>query len=200
MTGVAASIMAAGLSTRFKTDKLEAELGGRPVITWILEAVKKSGITRRSVVVRRGRLAEICSKMGFEILINEKPEEGLSSSIRIAAEWLPRECSGLLILLGDQPLISPETIEKLVKEFSRSSGLIVSASIDNSPVNPVIFHRSLIDELKKLRGDIGAKTVILKHLNVVKTIAVDKRELLDIDTVDSLRLAERYARELGRLK
>ncbi|HID04635.1 MAG TPA: nucleotidyltransferase family protein [Candidatus Caldiarchaeum subterraneum] len=200
MVDVAASIMAAGLSTRFKADKLEAGLGGKPVISWVLEAVEEAGITRRSAVVRRGRLVDLCSRMGFEVLINERPEEGLSSSIRIAAKWLPSGFDGLLILLGDQPLVSPYTIREIIKEFSKGSGFIVSASIDDNPVNPVVFHRSLVGELMKLRGDVGAKSIILRHLDLVKKIPVDRRELLDIDTLDSLRLAERYVRELGRLK
>ena len=200
MTRVAASIMAAGLSTRFGGDKLRANLGGRRVIVWVLEAVRESKITRRSVVIRREKDIDIFSSMGFEILVNEKPEEGLSSSIKIAVEWLPDSYEGLLILLGDQPLVSSGTIERLVEEFMTGKYLIVSASVDDTPVNPAIFHRSLAGELKQLRGDTGARSVIQRHLDSTRLVKVDKRELLDVDTPEALLLAERYARELGRLK
>ena len=200
MTRVAASIMAAGLSTRFGGDKLRANLGGRRVIVWVLEAVRESKITRRSVVIRREKDIDIFSSMGFEILVNEKPEEGLSSSIKIAVEWLPDSYEGLLILLGDQPLVSSGTIERLVEEFMTGKYLIVSASVDDTPVNPAIFHRSLAGELKQLRGDTGARSVIQRHLDATRLVKVDKRELLDVDTPEALLLAERYARELGRLK
>ena len=200
MPCIAASILAAGLSTRFKGDKLLAELGGKPVVRWVLDTVSRVElIRRRSVVTRASHVEFFKAVEGFEVLVNNNPQLGLSSSVRIAAEWIPSDCIGLLLLLGDQPLVSSSTITRLVEEFLNGGYLVVSASRRGEPVNPALFHRSLVDELKELKGDRGAKEVIKRRFNETRLVEVDERELVDVDTAEALGLAEKYARELGYL-
>jgi len=198
---IAASIMAAGLSTRFPGEKLLAKLAGKLVVIWAVETLLNAeGISFRSIVARREFSELLRGLRGFDILINDNPRMGLSHSIKIALNWVPADCVGLLIMLGDQPLVSSMTINRLVREFTYGDYLVVSASVNKTPVNPAIFHRRIFNELRELAGDVGAKQVILRHLDRVRLIEVDERELVDVDDAETLALAERYGRELGVFK
>ena len=199
---IAASVLAAGLSTRFGRNKLLEPFLGKPLLFWSLEKVSKLPVVHRAVVVRREYLDEVRRMYGgfFDIIVNERPWEGLSSSIRLAVSWAEERCDGLLLLLGDQPLVSYNTLNRLLEEFMRGDSIVVAVSKDGTPVNPAIFHKSLFHELASLSGDVGAKEIILKHRSGCRFIRVDSRELVDVDDDESLRLAMKYAEELGGFK
>ena len=53
--------------------------------------------------------------------------------------------------------------------------------------NPTIFSRKYKDELLNLKGDVGGKFVMKKHLeDLEKLLITDKLELMDIDTREEL--------------
>ena len=196
MRNVAAAVLAAGLSTRFGDDKLLKKLHGRRVVDWVIESLSSLDIRYKALVVKPGYERFFTSLEGFALLVNQSPWEGLSSSIRIAVRWAEPMADGLLLLLGDQPLVSANTIRRLLTTFLDGGYDVVAASRGRVPMNPAIFSRKLFPELLKLAGDAGAKNVILAHINNAGLIEVDEKELFDIDTPEDLEEAERL---LGRL-
>ena len=60
---------------------------------------------------------------------------------------------------------------------------IVASSYANTPGIPALFHKNLFPELKELKGDTGAKKIILNHRDMVAEILFPSASI-DIDTVE----------------
>jgi len=199
MVETACSILAAGFSQRFREDKLRQPLGGRPVFRWVAEAVEGLGLRHVSVVLRHQQRYLSALLPGAEVLVNNAPERGLSSSVRLAAEWAQSLAEGLLLTLADQPLVSTSSLRMLVKEFETGKWDIVSASLRGEPVNPALFSKKFFGELMALEGDVGARSVTLRHWGVARLVEFPEDELIDVDSPRDLELAKRAAARLGLL-
>lgn len=93
---------------------------------------------------------------------NPHPELGLSESLRVGLAALdPATTEWALIVLGDQPLLRPEVIERLIAMTGRGRELIrPEYDGQDGPGHPVLVHRRLWPLAKDLRGDQGFGTVV----------------------------------------
>ena len=87
----------------------------------------------------------------------------MSASIRCGLKDISKDSDGVMIVLGDQPLIDTETINRLIGEFSSSRHGIVFPVYNRRMGHPVIFSTRYKPELSSLTGDFGAKKIIESH-------------------------------------
>ena len=179
-------VLAAGAARRLGHPKLFLDLKGKPVLQWVLEAALSSQLDEVICVVRdvseaHHRIPLMQDKLRW--ILNERADEGQSTSVIAGLEAVSPRCEGALFLVGDQPLIKTELINSLV-ELSRKSGAwIVAPSFDGQTRNPVLFRRELFSELLQLAGDRGGKSLIERHKEKsLFLIRQDKESYLDIDT------------------
>lgn len=178
-------VMAAGTSQRFGGNKLEAQLDGKTLLQRALDAASVTALDA-TVVVSRGSAAEEARQRGFRVVINDRPGDGLSRTVRLGTEAL-EDCDGILYLVADQPRLLPETVERVVARWRKSPGSIVGASHDGKRGNPCIFPRALFGELKSLTGDCGGTAVIRAHADLLVLVETDTAaELADVDTPETL--------------
>jgi molybdenum cofactor cytidylyltransferase len=117
----------------------------------------------------------------------------MSTSIRKGLQALDHRSQGVLIALGDQPQLKTRTINCLIHAFARGKGKIVIPSFQKKMGHPVIFHRQYERELKRLKGDVGGRSIIERHPQEVKRVRVRSEGVIrDIDT------RKDYGRELKR--
>ncbi|MEM3096726.1 MAG: nucleotidyltransferase family protein [Nitrososphaerota archaeon] len=193
MPRIAGAVLAAGLSRRFQGDKLAQAVGGKTLLEWALQSLEP--VDYRAVVLRLGDRKRGIIRGDFTVLVNFRPERGLSSSVKVAASWTPPDSDGLLLVLGDQPLswtVTPRIIRELVDDC-----LGVSALLDGEPVSPALFSRQILHELLMLEGDVGAKSVVLRHRHRFRFVKVDRDDVLDSDRPEDL---EDVRRALARIK
>lgn len=120
------------------------------------------------------------------VLVAENPDwaEGLASSIRTGMGVLDSFSLSLeaaLLVLGDQPQLSPEAIARLVELHRRSGNSIVAARYEGHPGPPALFARRHFHELLELHGSEGARPLFTRHADQLAT--VDLPELaVDLDT------------------
>lgn len=186
-------LLAAGRGERFGGDKLTALLKGKPMYLWTLEKLEGLNTAAPPVVVTGA--AEIISAAedrGMIIVLNRKPELGISRSIRLGIHKLEQQCpeiDGILFMVCDQPWLKKRTLIRLLSEFS---GGILAVSSGKKAGNPVIFSDIYIEELSRLTGDMGGRHVLRRHMADVRFLEVDdSRELQDIDTREQLEMSER---------
>ena len=177
-------VMAAGSSQRFGGNKLEAALEGKTLLQRALDAASAEALDD-VVVVSRGQSAEEARRRGFPVVVNDRPEDGLSRTVRLGTEAL-EDCDGILYLVADQPLLSPDTVERVVERWRKTPSAIVGASHDGKRGNPCIFPRSLFGELKSLTGDRGGTAVIRAHPELLILVETASAELTDVDTPETL--------------
>jgi len=96
--------------------------------------------------------------------------------------------------LGDQPFLKAATINVLVRAFARAFAVrdrpIIVPSFRGKRGHPVIFHRTFAKELLRLKGDVGARSILERHPGDVGSVRVRSEGVLkDIDTREDYRKA-----------
>ena len=178
-------ILAAGEGKRMGKVKLTLPLGDKQLIEWVLQAVKLAPLDKYFLVVRPEdkEMIKIGESWGAEIVLNPEYRSGMSSSIRKALDQISSELvEGIFILLGDQPLINPSIIYKMLKAFTPGKREIVVPFYKDKQGNPVLFDNYWKEELMKLSGDVGGRVLIEAHPERIKRVKIpDESIFLDID-------------------
>lgn len=179
-------ILAAGSSSRLGEPKQLLKVNGKSLLQKSIDAAINS--TAHPVIVVLGANAEQIlpeiNKSNVHVIINSEWEEGMASSIRIGLnEVLFNSPSpeAVILMVCDQPYISPELINELINTQKQTGKPIVSCDYGEAIGPPALFHRSLFNELMHLKGDVGAKKIIRQHSDKVATILFPKGKI-DIDT------------------
>ena len=116
---IGAVVLAAGEGSRFGGPKHLAELDGRPLLEHVLIALAAVPAVERIVLVLGARADEIRARVdlhGAEVVIADDWAEGQAASLRAGLTALD-DTDGALILLGDQPGMTPAAIEAVLAHF-----------------------------------------------------------------------------------
>ena len=188
---VVAVVLAAGRSLRMgPKNKLLEKLGGKSILHHVITALQESQI--KSIVVVLGHeAAKIKNDLEGEdvtYVMNPDYEQGIGTSISTGIRSVDKSTRGALIMLGDMPVISAKTIDKLVNDFNRNSQAeIVVPTYEDQPGNPVLWSNRFFPQLSSLSGDRGGKPLIEKNTDVVSFCSVDSESVhLDVDNSDEL--------------
>jgi CTP:molybdopterin cytidylyltransferase MocA len=172
---VLALVLAAGGSTRMGRPKQLAELGGRPMLEHVLLALEDAPVDR--VLVALGADAEqVRARVdlrGAVPLVVEDWARGmghvLASALATAPEAAPFT---VVLLLGDQPLVSGRAVARLVEAWRAGAGPVVTAAYGGRPGHPKLFDHRLLPELLRLDGDAGARDLLAAHPEWVQPVEV----------------------------
>lgn len=183
-------ILAAGSGSRFGGDKLSALFRGRPLYEHAIDAVPESVLPQTVVVSGKEDILRAAEARGLATVRNDRPELGISRSVRLGTEAL-MHCDGLLYMVGDQPLLSRNTVEMLINAFIENFDHIIAPIDKNEQMgNPCLFPARFFPELCALEGDRGGKRVIRAHPEAVRTVTVPPQELIDTDSREALAQLE----------
>jgi molybdenum cofactor cytidylyltransferase len=120
------------------------------------------------------------------IAVNDKWESGMGSSVACGTtkvELTETEAKGALITLVDQPLIPADHYYSLLENFEPGNEQIVASTSAESWIGvPVLFDKCYFSELKNLRGEKGAKSLIQQYPSRIKTMECNEI-INDIDTL-----------------
>ncbi|WP_242124595.1 nucleotidyltransferase family protein [Sphingobium sp. Sx8-8] len=185
---IAAVLLAAGNSSRFgEQDKLMTELRGKPLAAHALETIASMVFAELVAVVRplekAPDLHRKLERRGYTILVNDRPEDGISSSIVRAVEHVMpiRKCRGILICLADMPDV-PQTHYNRICLAAEDIRSVVASTDGFSASPPAFIGRKHFPEMLALRGDQGARA-LLSHGLQIETMGANLR---DIDTPEDL--------------
>ncbi len=124
---------------------------------------------------------------GITVILNPNYQEGMGSSLRAGLSALKPDCSGVLIVLADQPFVQPRTLNQLIAYHHQHKPQILIPMYKGFRGNPVLLDRSVFPELMQLTGDIGCRAIFGSHLEGIHKLPVeDAGILLDIDNSHDL--------------
>lgn len=183
-------MLAAGRSARFGELKQLLRVGNENLLETVVHGFLSSSADE-VIVVLGFRSDEILTNSGFgsaRVVVNHDYEQGLGTSLKTGIEAANPEASAAIVALGDQPLLSVNTIDSIIGKYSETHGLIVAPFYGRRRGNPVLFDKSLFPELKKVVGDEGAKRMIGRmEENIVKVTVDDPGVVFDIDNESDYR-------------
>lgn len=188
-------VLAAGAATRFGGGKQLAELEGRPLLEYALSAMADAGVDPRVVVLGSGaeEIARRVDLHGAEPVVCERWEEGQSASLACALAELA-DAEAVVVTLGDQPRMAAAAIRRVI-EARGDGAAAVRATYGGDPGHPVLLERDLIDRLRDVTGDHGARNLLLS-VNTREVPCDDLGGGEDVDTraqLDALRAGGRVA-------
>ncbi len=185
---ISATILAAGSSQRMGDNKLLLPFQDNTLINVVCKTIIDSYLKPVFVVTgfENKKVVESLPKSIDKIVYNEDWSRGMATSINKAISSLPNDIDGNMIVLGDMPLVTVKTINKLHQVFLNNNGnKIIYADYLGKQANPVIFPRKFFDEILHLNGDKGCKKIIYKNRKSSIGVPIDSSEVIfDCDTKD----------------
>jgi len=156
----------------------------------VADAVLAAGI--RPAIAVLGHEAEQVRQAlaGAELGFAENPDYalGLATSLRRGLAAVPDDVDGVLVCLGDMPLVGAAEIRRLVAAFNpvESRAIVVPTRLGKRG-NPVLWARRFFAEMRGSAGDTGAKHLIGAHPEAVVEVEMPgDAVLVDIDTPQAL--------------
>jgi len=117
---------------------------------------------------------------GAEVVVNYAYGEGCSSSIAAALETVDPRCEVLVLMLGDQPGVTPATVRALLD--GRAGAALAVCRYDDARGHPFAFDRSVFAQLGDLHGDKGVWRLLDERADEVVEVRVAGNVPLDVDT------------------
>ena len=189
---LACLVTAAGSGSRFGRDKLLLPIDGQPMGVRALSVFSEAAFDLRVLITSadKGYMMEAAGSMGFDLVLNPAPEQGMSVSVRLGTAHILSSGAydGILYAVADQPHLSADTVKRLAEAFLHEPRYIWAPVADGRRGNPVIFPAFLFAELLEVEGDRGGRQVIAAHPELLRTIDVSSTELKDIDTKEDMRI------------
>jgi len=128
-----AIVMAAGKSTRMKSNKVKVlhEVCGRPMVAYVLDALREAGVEKIALVVGhdRERVMDMFGGQKDLCFVEQTEQKGTGHAVLMAEKAMQMVDGPLFVLAGDGPLIRAETLKTLLGHFSaRRASMILATS------------------------------------------------------------------------
>ncbi len=132
-----AVVLAAGKGTRMKSEKAKVvhPVCGRPMIAWVVDAIRKAGFDDIYVVCGH-RAEEVQAAAGDDVTyIYQEQQLGTGHAVQTAMAAITEEdIDTVLVTCGDTPLISGETLEAFLRAHTESKRVVdVMTTIQDNP-------------------------------------------------------------------
>ena len=180
-------LMAAGNASRFGENKLTARFDGQSLFSLALAAIPKELFARVTVVSQYPVLLEEAARTGFDTILNDRPQDGVSRTIRLGTQAMA-DCAGILYMVADQPLLRAGTVRRVVDVWRAHPECIAAAAHNGNRGNPCLFPARFFPELCALEADRGGSSVIRRHEDALLLVEAGERELFDCDTKQALEI------------
>jgi molybdenum cofactor cytidylyltransferase len=177
---VSAIVLAAGSSQRMGRDKLALPWGSTTVLGRVIATLRESGVKEIVLVVGPGawrpREAGSC-----RMIVNPDPMAGMGNSLTLGAQAAASDAEGLLIALGDMPLVDASLVRAVLEKGSQE--LAVVPRNGERWGHPVLFGASFRSDLESLSGRHGARAVLERQPERIRFLDwPHERAFEDLDT------------------
>ena len=195
MDGIFAIILAAGESKRMGFPKMLLNFNGITMLETVINNVKRSEVEHVFVVLGAWaeKLKGIAEKCGVSYCINNSYIEGMLSSVKCGIQTLPSHFRAVLVFPGDQPLIKPESINKVLDAFKDSGRGIVIPVCKKRRGHPILIDGKYRSEILNLNDSGGLRSLVTFFPDDLLEVEVDDEGILkDFDNFDN------YIREINQ--
>jgi bifunctional UDP-N-acetylglucosamine pyrophosphorylase/glucosamine-1-phosphate N-acetyltransferase len=151
---IAAIVLAAGQGTRMKSSrpKVLHAVAGRPMVAHVLDTLTRLHVARVVVVVGRGMDA-VAEAVAPHAIAIQDPPRGTADAVKAAREALDGFTGDALVLYGDSPFITAETLERMIALRRAGAGVVV---LGFRPADPTGYGRLIV-------GTDGMLNAIVEH-------------------------------------
>lgn len=189
-------VLGAGRSSRFGSPKQLLPFGDTTLLGQVVSNANASSLDR--VVVVLGRASdELHEALDFGragVVENTAYGTGCASSLLAGLDAAGDDCEALVLLLGDQPGVLPEFIDRALSEWRRERPWAAVCSYRGGIGHPFVFSREAFEELEGLHGDKAVWKLIETYPAMVRKVEIDAELPPDVDTPEDYDLALAHRR------
>jgi molybdenum cofactor cytidylyltransferase len=180
-------VLAAGGSSRLGTPKQLLAYRDTTLLGHVLDTARACPFDQLLCVIG-GSADEIRARVdlsGLDVVENRHFGEGCSSSIAAALDAVDPGADLLVLLLGDQPGVTPATVASLLE--GRGDAPLAACAYEDGRGHPLAFARSTFAELEQLHGDKGVWKLLDRRASEVVDVPVRGPIPRDVDTAEEYR-------------
>ena len=173
-------VLGAGGSKRLGRPKQLLPYAGGTLLGHVV-GVARACAFDQTVVAIGGAADDVRSTVdlaGTEVVVNDAYGEGCSSSIAAALAVVDERCDVLVLMLGDQPGVTAETVRTLLA--GRGDAELAVCRYDDGRGHPIAFARSVFGDLATLHGDKGVWRLLDRGGDDVAEVPVPGTVPLDV--------------------
>ena len=181
---IAGVVLAAGTSTRMGRNKLFLELDGKPLVRHVVERASRAGFDPLIVVL--GHEADLVQRplegITYQPVMNPEYERGVNSSLRAGIRAAAETGAGAaVVVLADMPFVTTEMMTTLIDKYRGGDTPLVISDYDGVNAPPILYDRSLFDELAVSEGQGCGKHVVKRHRHEAESVSWPVEALADLD-------------------
>lgn len=165
--------------------KLLLPFGDTTVVGAVARAALASRADRVLAVVGADREAVggVLEPLGVELIINREFEQGMLSSVQAGFAALPKGAEAAVVMLGDQPFITPVVIDRLIEARRRSGWSLIVPTHGGRRGHPLLVGLELRERVMALDPSDGLRGLIRSSPDLLAEVEVSEPGILrDIDT------------------
>jgi len=185
---VTAVVLAAGQAKRMGRTKQLLPWGETTVLGQTLRNVKETAVHHILVVTghEADKVAAIAQAEGVETVHNPQFEAGeMLSSLQTAVRALPEWATAVLVMLADQPMVEPETINALLFAYWQGRGELIAPEFGGKRGNPVLIGRRCFADLLALPPGSAPRALLRHYADDLHLVAAGSNSVLqDLDSPD----------------
>jgi molybdenum cofactor cytidylyltransferase len=177
--------------------KMLLTFNGKPMLENVIVNVTGSDVDNTMVVLgaEKDKLIKLVEKSSVKHCYNDNYKEGMLSSVKCGFRNLPPDFEAVLIFQGDQPLITPNVINTIIKAYRSSDKGIVIPVYEKKRGHPLLIDRKFRDKIKKLDTREGLRSMAYQFSDDVLEVETDDPGILrDFDTY------EEYKKEINQIQ
>jgi probable selenium-dependent hydroxylase accessory protein YqeC len=183
---VTAVVLAAGESRRMGRTKQLLPWGDATVLGQTLRNVQGSAVHDLVVVTghEAQKVAAVATAAGVQTVYNPAYAAGeMLSSLQTAVRRLPANRAAVLVVLADQPLIDPDTIDRILLAYWQGKGQLVAPVYRGQRGNPVLIDRAYFGALLALPRGAAPRDLLRQYETRLHLVEVPADTILhDLDS------------------
>jgi molybdenum cofactor cytidylyltransferase len=190
MDEIWAIILAAGESKRMGSPKMLLPFKGRSMIENVISNVFKSKADEIIVVLGAyfDELSLLMKRLDVSYCFNDNYMKGMLSSVQYGFKNLPQDYKAALVFQGDQPLIPPAVVDRVIDEYIHSCKGIIVPVFNSRRGHPLLVDKKYRGEIEKLLPDEGLHSLLDKFGEDLLEVETGEPGILrDFDTYDEYR-------------
>ena len=200
---VYAVVLAAGLSRRMGRTKQLLPFGAKTVLQTVVDTLLTIDLAGIWVVLGHGAPAvrESLRDRPIGVCTNANYREGMFSSLLCGIAHLPEDADAALVVLGDQPHMAADVVQRVVEDYQMDDKGIVIPTVGGRRGHPALVDlRRYREAIFALSGEAGLKPVMRGYPEDTLEVAVaDEGAVRDMDTPEDYRAEVERLKDSGKM-